>query len=617
MEEKGIFYFHQGTNYYTYELMGCHYHQDGTVFRVWAPNAKSVSVVGDFNYWNHDEHVMKKISDGGIWEIKIPGVNEYACYQYSILTYDGRRFTKADPYAFHAELRPNRASKVFNLNNYQFTDEEWIKNRQKHQALSEPLNIYELHLGSWRRYDDGNVFDYRKLGHEVSQYAKKMGYTHVEIMPISEYPYDPSWGYQVTGFYAITSRYGTPTDFMDFVNTCHNNGIGVIVDWVPGHFGKDAHGLIDFDGSHLYEHPDPLRMEHLGWGTRCFDYGRTEVQSFLVSNAMFYFDKFHVDGLRVDAVASMLYLDYDRHGETAKNSFGGNDNLEAIAFIKKTNDIVHQYFPGALMIAEESTAFAKITAPTSEGGLGYDYKWNMGWMNDTLSYVKTDPLYKSYDHHKITFQMTYIYNEKYILALSHDEVVHGKGSLINKMPGDYYEKFACLKTYLMYMMSHPGKKLLFMGSDIAQFREWSESRELDWSVLSYDSHRNYHKFVAKLNKTYSKYKVFYRDEQSWNGFKWIKADDANGNVYIYERLSIDDNPIYVILNFSFIGWHNYRIELENGLYEIVLSSEDVEFGGSQMHNKKRFEVTNGELFIDIPKACGIYLRKVKKVVRNK
>lgn len=611
MEEKGIYYFHQGTNYYAYELLGAHYSEKETVFRVWAPNAKEVSVIGDFNDWDIFKNKMARISNEGIWEVVIQNVKEYDCYQYAILTNDNNWINKADPYAFHAELRPNRASRVYNLNNYEFNDDEWMKNRALKQANYQPINIYEIHLGSWKRYSDGNVFNYRKIGEEVSKYAKKMGYTHVEVMPISEYPYDPSWGYQVTGFYAITSRYGTPADFMDFVNTCHRNGIGVIVDWVPGHFGKDGHGLIDFDGNHLYEHPDPLRMEHQGWGTRCFDYGRTEIQSFLTSNAMFYFDKFHVDGLRVDAVASMLYLDYDRHGETAKNSFGGNTNLEAVAFLQKTNTVVHEHFPGVLMIAEESTAYPGVTKSPTEGGLGFDYKWNMGWMNDTLSYVKTDPIYKSYDHHKITFQMSYIYSEQYILPLSHDEVVHGKGSLINKMPGNYEEKFLTLKTYMMYMMSHPGKKLLFMGGEIAQFREWSESRELDWNILDYDMHKNYQKFIGKLNKAYLKYKVFYRDEKSWNGFNWIKADDVNANVYIYERFSIDDKPIIVILNFAFLGWANYKIEIENGVYEVVLCSDDVEFGGSVELNKKRFEVKNNELFIDIPKASGIYLRKVK------
>lgn len=611
MEEKGIYYFHQGTNYYAYELLGAHYSENETIFRVWAPNAKEVSVIGDFNGWDIFKNRMTKISNEGIWEAVVQNVKEYDCYQYAILTTDNNWINKADPYAFHAELRPNRASRVYNLNNYQFSDDEWMKNRASKQANYQPINIYEIHLGSWKRYSDGNVFNYRKIGEEVSKYAKKMGYTHVEVMPISEYPYDPSWGYQVTGFYAITSRYGTPADFMDFVNTCHRNGIGVIVDWVPGHFGKDGHGLIDFDGNHLYEHPDPLRMEHQGWGTRCFDYGRTEIQSFLTSNALFYFDKFHVDGLRVDAVASMLYLDYDRHGETAKNSFGGNTNLEAVAFLQKTNTVVHEHFPGVLMIAEESTAYPGVTKSPAEGGLGFDYKWNMGWMNDTLSYVKTDPIYKSYDHHKITFQMSYIYSEQYVLPLSHDEVVHGKGSLINKMPGNYEEKFLTLKTYMMYMMSHPGKKLLFMGGEIAQFREWSESRELDWNILEYDMHKNYQKFIGKLNKTYLKYKVFYRDEKSWNGFKWIKADDINANVYIYERFSIDDKPIIVILNFAFLGWANYKIEIENGVYEVVLCSDDVDFGGSVELNKKRFEVKNNELFIDIPKATGIYLRKVK------
>ena len=610
MQEKGIYYFHQGTNYYAYDLMGCHYTKEATTFRVWAPNAKHVSVVGEFNNWDTTRHSMKRISDGGIWEIVIKDLPEFTCYQYAINTHNNELIFKADPYAYHCELRPGRCSQVYNLNNYQFTDDEWVNSRKEKQALHQPLNIYELHLGSWKRYKDGNVFSYRKLGKEVAAYCKKMGYTHVEIMPVHEYPYDPSWGYQVTGFYSITARYGTPCDFMDFVNTLHKANIGVIVDWVPGHFAKDAHGLIDFDGGHLYEHPNPLRMEHKGWGTRCFDYGRNEIQSFLVSNAMFFVDKFHIDGLRVDAVASMLYLDYDR-SEAAKNSFGGNENLEAIAFLQKTNKVLHEAFPGVLTIAEESTAFPGVTRSVEDGGLGFDYKWNMGWMNDTLSYIKTDPLYKGYDHNKITFQMTYIFSERYVLPLSHDEVVHGKGSLINKMPGDYYEKFCNLKTYLMYMMSHPGKKLLFMGGDIAQFREWSEARELDWSVLGFDAHANYQKYISKLNKAYKKYKVFYRDEQSWNGFEWVRADDAAANVFIYKRSSMDDKPIYVILNFAFIGWSNYKLTLPNGTYEVVLCTEDKEFGGSVEMNKKRYEVTNNELFIDIPKATGIYLRQIK------
>ena len=612
MQEKGIYYFHQGTNYYAYELMGSHYFKEKTIFRVWAPNAKYVSVVGDFNNWDTTTHSMKRISDGGIWEIEIENLPEYTSYQYAVLTRGGDLLFKADPYAYHSELRPGRCSKTFNLDNYKWTDEAWVTNREEKQALHQPLNIYELHLGSWKRYVDENVFDYRKLGKEVADYCKKMGYTHVEIMPIHEYPFDPSWGYQVTGFYSITSRYGKPTDFMDFVNTLHKKGIGVIIDWVPGHFCKDGHGLIDFDGGHLYEHPNPLRMEHKNWGTRCFDYGRNEIQSFLVSNAMYFVDKYHIDGLRVDAVASMLYLDYDRSGETAKNSFGGNTNLEAIAFLQKTNSVLHENFPGVITIAEESTAFSGVTRSPKEDGLGFDYKWNMGWMNDSLAYMKTDPLYKGYDHNKITFQMTYIFSEKYILPLSHDEVVHGKGSLINKMPGDYYEKFACLKTYLMYMMSHPGKKLLFMGGDIAQFREWSEARELDWSILGFDAHKNYQKFISKLNKAYTKYKVFYRDEQSWNGFDWVKADDASANVYIYKRMSMDDKPIYVILNFAFKDWNYYKIDVENGTYEVVLCSEDVEFGGSVNLHKKQYVVTDNQLFIDLPKATGIYLRQIKK-----
>lgn len=612
MGNQGIYYFHQGTNYRSYDFLGAHYTENGTFFRVFAPNAVSVSVVGEFNNWNGLTNQMHKISNEGIWEVFISNVKEFDCYQYLIKTKKDKFLYKSDPYAFHSQLRPERASKVYDVNNcYKFTDEKWMANRSNIQNINKPINIYELHLGSWRRYENNEVFDYRKLGTEISQYVKNMGYTHIEVMPVSEYPYDPSWGYQVTGFYSITSRYGTPKDFMDFVNTCHNNGIGVIVDWVPGHFNKDSHGLIEFDGDYLYEDHNPSRMEHEGWGTRVFDYGRNEIQCFLISNAIFLFDKYHIDGIRVDAVSSMLYLDFGKDSKNApKNSFGGNINLEAKAFIEKMNTVVHEYYPDILTIAEESTSYPKITKPVCEGGLGFDYKWNMGWMNDTLRYMKQDSIYKKYDHDKISFQMTYIYSENYILALSHDEVVHMKGSLINKMPGDYFSKFSNLKTYLAYMMTHPGKKLIFMGGEIGQFREWSESREIDWSVLQYDSHKKYHEYVRNLNHLYLNSKPLYENDQNWSGFKWISVNDADHNIFAYERISKNQEKILIILNFASISWNNYIFNIENGEYEIILDSEDLAYGGFSYRTNKKYFITNGQISIDLLPCSALIIKKL-------
>lgn len=615
MEEKGIYFFHQGTNYRSYELLGCHYRDGDAIFRVFAPNAKIVSVVGEFNNWDTTKNVMMRISDNGLYEIVIKGIKEFACYQYAILTKDNKLIFKSDPYGYHCELRPAKASKVYNLEGYKFNDDEWIKSRYINQALNKPINIYEVHLGSWRRYYDGEFFSYQKIAKELVRYVKDMGYTHIEVMPLSEYPYDPSWGYQVTGYYAITSRYGTPKDFMKFVDIMHQEGIGVIIDWVPGHFTKDAHGLIEFDGTCLYEPSDETKKEHKGWGTRCFAYGRNEVQSFLVSNAMFLIDKFHIDGIRVDAVASMLYLDYGREdGEWHKNSFGTNVNLEAVAFLQKVNAIIHEYYPGVLMIAEESTTYPRLTYPTTEGGVGFDYKWNMGWMNDSLAYMKKDPVFKHYDHHKLTFQLTYVFSERYILPLSHDEVVHMKGSLINKMPGEYHQKFENLKTYYTYMMTHPGKKLLFMGGEIGQFREWSESRELDWSVLQYDSHKGLQNYLKDLNHLYKNSRPLYENEINWEGFNWLVVNDSNHNILAYTRKDFSGNELVVILNFANSSWNHYSLNLSDGIYEILLCSSDQKYNGYQILNGKKIVSNNNNLIIDIPNSCGIILRKVNKNV---
>lgn len=611
--EKGIYYFHQGTNSKAYELLGAHYHDEVTTFRVFAPNAERISVVGDFNGWDSLVDQMHRINNEGLWEVTSKNARPYDCYQFLIKTKKGDYIYKSDPFAFHSELRPGKASKIYDFNNcYQFSDEKWMKSRKRKQAFDKPINIYELHLGSWRRYSDGQVFDYRKLGVEVSEYAKNMGYTHIEIMPISEYPYDPSWGYQVTGYFSITSRYGTPADFMDFVNTCHNNGIGVIVDWVPSHFNKDSHGLIEFDGDYLYEDHNPKRMEHKGWGTRSFDFGRTEIQSFLVSSATFLLDKFHIDGLRVDAVSSMLYLNFGRTPEeSVKNNFGGDINLEAKAFLEKVNTVVHKEYPGVLMIAEESTAYPKVTAPVKDGGLGFDLKWNMGWMNDTLAYIKEDPMYRRYHHDKISFQMTYIYSEKYVLALSHDEVVHLKKSMIDKMPGDYYTKFANLKAYYTYQMTHPGKKLLFMGGEIGQFREWNENREIDWSVLNYEPHKKLQNFVRDLNFIYQNNKALYENDCDWNGFNWVSVNDSDHNIFAYTRISKNDDQMVVILNFANQNWDNYYFNLRNGEYEIILDSEDFKYGGFSYRLGKKFNVTDGSIFIDLLPCSSLILKKIK------
>lgn len=608
MNELAIYYFHQGTSMKAYELLGAHYSKKSTRFCVWAPNAKHVSVVGEFNNWNIYANPMYKITNEGLYEVVINDVKEYACYKYAITTYDDKLIYKSDPYAFHSELRPETSSKVYDIKKYHFNDEEWMKNRHMKQRFDKPLNIYELHLGSWRRYADGNHFNYADIALEVASYVKEMGYTHIELMPLSEYPYDPSWGYQVTGYYSVTSRYGTPEDFMKFVDICHQHGIGVIMDWVPGHFTKDAHGLIEFDGKCLYEPSNEFRKENKSWGTRCFDYGRTEVQSFLVSNAVFWCDVFHIDGLRTDAVSSMLYLDYGRNdGEWEKNSFGTNINLEAVAFIKKTNLSIKKFDPSLLMIAEESTAYPKITVPVDYDGLGYDYKWNMGWMNDSLKYIGTDPLFRGDHSNLITFQMTYIFSEHYILALSHDEVVHLKKALLDKIPGAYDQKFAGLKAYMTYKLTHPGKKLLFMGGEFGQFREWNENVELDWSCLQYERHQTLQKYIKDLNHLYLQYPALYDDTKCWDGFEWVVVNDNEHSVFAYKRKT-ENETLLVILNFAYCEWYNYQMYVDAGTYEVLLCSEDEEYSGSKKM-KNRLYHTDGKLVIDLPYNSGMILRK--------
>ncbi len=583
--------FLQGENAHAYEFLGSHFvnwdNRDGVVFRVWAPNALSVSVVGDFNNWNWDSNFMYRISESGVWELFIEGVKEYDSYKYCVETPWHERRLKTDPYAFHCQTRPDNASRVYEINGYNWNDDEWLKYKKDNNHLYQPINVYEINAGSWRKYEDGNVFSYRKLAEELIPYVKKMGYTHIEFMPLTEFPYDGSWGYQVTGYFAATSRYGTPKDLMYFIDKCHQEGIGVILDWVPAHFPKDAHGLARFDGTGCYEYEDPRIGEHKEWGTYIFNYGRYEVTSFLISSAIFWLEMYHVDGIRVDAVASMLYLDYNRKdGEWIANAYGGRENLVAVDFLQKLNTVVHMYFPEAMMIAEESTAWPNVTRyPIKDMGLGFDYKWNMGWMNDMLSYISLDPLWRNYHHDTLTFSMVYAFSENFMLPISHDEVVYGKGSLINKMPGDYDMKFAGVRGFVSYMMAHPGKKLMFMGSEIGQFDEWNADKELEWGLLDYEKHRQLNFFFSEVNKFYRDVPAMHENDYDWDGFQWISLDDYQRSVLSFRRIAYDGSEIICVCNFQPVERDNYIIGVPvYGIYEEVFNSESEEFGGCGILN---------------------------------
>lgn len=572
------------------ELLGAHLEnrdgRDGVVFRIWAPNAITVSVIGPFNDWDNMRNYMYKLEDSGVWELFIEGLGEFTRYKFCIETPWFEKIIKSDPYAFHAETRPDNTSIVYNLDKYVWGDAEWQEYMRAHSHKELPVNIYEIHAGSWRKYEDGNFFSYRKLADELIPYVKEMGYNYIEFMPITEYPFDDSWGYQVTGYFAPTSRYGAPEDLMYFIDECHKNRIGVILDWVPAHFPKDSHGLARFDGTCCYEYEGERRGEHKEWGTYVFNYARYEVISFLVSSALFWVERYHFDGIRVDAVASMLYLDYNRaKGEWDPNENGGKENVEAVEFIRRMNTAVHMYRPEAMMIAEESTSWPLVSGSIEQGGLGFDYKWNMGWMNDMLHYMSLDPLWRPFNHDSLTFSFFYAFSENFILPVSHDEVVYGKHSLIDKMPGEPAQKFASVRVFIAYMMAHPGKKLLFMGSEIGQQTEWDFHTELDWAALGDQNCKMLHEFYRDINNFYLNTPPLYEVDFRWDGFNWVSHDDYTKSVIAFRRISAGGEEVIVLCNFQPMKHEDYYIGVpEWGLYDEVLNTDDPRYGGSGVMN---------------------------------
>ena len=588
--EKRSELFYSGRDCRAFDYMGAHpFVQDGEqgyLFRVYAPEAEKVSVMGEFNDWKRDADYMTR-DEQGIWEKFIPNIPEYAAYKYSVWAKSGDVFDKSDPYGFHFETRPGNATKAYDIDGYEWGDASWLDWRKKHLPYSNPVNIYECHLGSWKMHEDGNFYSYRQLADELVPYVKEMGYTHIEFMPLTEYPFDGSWGYQVIGYFAATSRYGTPKDLMYLIDKAHQAGLGIIMDWVPAHFPKDGCGLVEFDGSHLYEYADPLKMEHKEWGTRVFDYGKVSTRNLLFSSAMFWIEKFHMDGLRVDAVASMLYLDYNRQGEWRPNVHGGRENLEAVDFLRLLNEYILTDHPDVMMIAEESTAWPMVTKPGYDGGLGFNFKWNMGWMNDMLCYCSADPFFRKDMHDKITFSFMYAFSENYILPLSHDEVVHGKCSLISKMPPPYENQFGGLRALYGYMAAHPGKKMLFMGGEFAQFSEWAYQRGLDWMLLDYPAHRQMQAYVKALNHFYLATPQLWEQDTDWRGFEWISHEDNRNNIIAFRRVAKDGSDIVVVVNFSPEEQQEYRIGVPiTGTYEEIFTSDKTEFGGSGMANGK-------------------------------
>lgn len=592
LTDYDLYLFSQGKHLNSYERLGAHLREvdgvHGVNFAVWAPNAHRISVIGDFNGWDARVHPMRLRGESGVWELFIPGVDEGAVYRYDLRSrFNDYYVQKSDPYGFCAEQRPSNASVVADLNKHQWSDTAWMQARAETKALDRPMSIYEVHLGSWRRKDGNQWLTYRELAHMLVDYVRDIGYTHVELMPIAEHPLDLSWGYQTTGYYAPTSRYGSPEDFMYFVDYCHQNGIGVILDWVPAHFPKDGFALSYFDGTHLYEHADPRSGEHPDWGTYIFNYGRNEVRNFLLSNALFWLKRYHIDGLRVDAVASMLYLNYSRReGQWLPNEYGGNENLAAISFLKEMNEVVHHECPGAITIAEESTAWPMVSRPTYLGGLGFTFKWNMGWMHDTLEYIRTDPIYRRYAHYKLTFSLVYAFSENFVLSISHDEVVHGKGSLMGKIAGDTWQKFATLRLLFGYQYTHPGKKLSFMGQEIAQWSEWSEARSLDWHLLDYPMHAKMQQWVRDLNQFYRQQPALYECDFTYAGFRWIEASDAEQSVFTYVRYAEDPSDFLIVAcNFTPVPRYDYRIGVPAlGHYAELLNSDAGIYGGGNIGN---------------------------------
>ena len=598
--------FGQGVHYEIYKKMGAHAAEKdgekGIYFAVWAPNAKSVCLTGDFNGWDTQANPMKRLEPLGIYELFMPGMKEGDLYKYAVTGQEGRTVLKSDPYGFSAELRPGTASKIASIDDFKWSDTRWMDQRRNFQFKKEAMSIYEIHPGSWKKHvpeneDDPGYYTMRELAPELVAYLKKMGYTHVELIGMAEHPFDGSWGYQVTGYYAPTSRYGTPKDFMYFVNYLHKNKIGIILDWVPAHFPRDEHGLANFDGYPLYEYGDPKKGEHPDWGTKIFDYGRNEVKNFLIANALYWLKEYHIDGLRIDAVASMLYLDYGKQdGQWIANQYGENKNLEAIEFFRHLNSIVHQNHPGAVMIAEESTAWPMVTGSPVDGGLGFDLKWNMGWMNDFLEYQKCDPYFRKYNHNKMTFSMTYAYSENYILVISHDEVVHLKCSMLEKMPGTYEQKFANLKAAYAFMMGHPGKKLLFMGQEFGQKHEWNEATELDWGCLQDEKHAALQEYVGQLLKLYQKYPALYAMDDTWDGFQWVNANDGDRSIFSFMRFSpTKRNNLLFVVNFTPVDRPDYRVGVpKKKRFTKIFSTNAPEVGGAADTTQKSYNSVKGE-----------------------
>ena len=617
--------FHTGDSVRAYDFLGAHLvnrnDKSGVVFRVWAPTARSVSVAGDFNNWNNEANYMYNIGYG-VWEVFVEGVKEFCTYKYCIESEYGDRLMKADPYAFHAQTRPGQASVVYDIESYSWNDSEWFNKRKENNISSSPMNIYEIHAGSWRKYPDGNFFNYQKLADELIPYLKEMHYTHVQLMPIMEYPYDGSWGFQTTGYYAPTSRYGTPSDFMAFVDKLHGEGIGVILDWVPSNFPTDDFGLARFDGSPLYESNDPKTSKRDSWGTCLFNYARFEVTSFLVSCAMFWLDKYHIDGLRIGALSSMLYLDYGKtEGEWEPNKFGGKENLDAVDFVKRLNTAVHMYHPDVMMFAEENTSWPKLTHKIEDGGLGFDFKWNMGWMNDMLHYMSLNSMWRPFNHDSLTFSFYYAFSEKFLLPISHDEVSHGKGSLIKQMPGKYDEQFAGVRAFITYMYAHPGKKLVFMGTEIGQFDEWNHEEAIQWDLLEFEKHKKLRTFFKELNKFYLDCKPLYELDTVWKGFDWIHHDDYTNSVIAFKRTDKNGDEIVSVCNFQPIRRDEYCIGVPKyGLYDEVFNSDEERFGGSGVVNGNNIKTEvmkihgfDQGLSLTLPPLSVIYLRCAKEL----